>query len=395
MLTNSDLWTFGVRAAERRPASRGARWLHCLALLTLACTVRGEEPKGSDVPEAAHQETIRRGNHLEELGSTQAAGPEAVAVGALAPPEDDSDRWWINVITTKDVRYRRSCEQLLNDFSTNINLRAWADVDNPKQSWGHFMVRDIDEPESKDWLAGIREQLESQALPAIVLQPPRNGSYGRNSVTVGMLHGYSGDANQLSERIRAKIKTYAIKVAADKVAATQAALRAGHAQSSSVGDRTAVKPADAAPSRHPVEWPDVPPPKLTYKQVRALCPRASVSWVREQIKAGVATEDEVAEAYDEYVEGIHLDPKPDAKADGENPTQPASISLLDVLITVGFLGGIPLLIVLLWHRRARPTTESNGNASALKFNAIDESSTSNTRAHCVPFSQPSSTPPEL
>lgn len=363
-----------------------------LVLIGLACTVRGQGPKESDVPEAAHYETLRRGDHLETLGSTQ-AGPEAAVVASLAPPEDDSDRWWICVVTSKDVAWRKACGQLLVDFDTSINLRAWADIDNPALSWAHFQERDFDDPINKDWLAGIREQLAGQAFPAVVLQPPRNGSYGRNAVTVGIIHGYNGDAKQLSDRIRAKIKAYSDKVAADKLVLGPRS-RPGHAQSSPpYMDRGPVRPVDTVLSRDPTEWPDIPPPKpktMTYKQVRGLCPAAPVAWVREQVKAGIADEDELAEAYDEWVEGHHPStPKDEAETETVNPTQPAVSSLWDMLIAVGIMGGVPLMMVLLWRRRAESMSESRSNGRSSTSNGIDESSTSSTRDGCVPFSRPS------
>jgi hypothetical protein len=191
----------------------------------------------------------------------------------------------------------------------------------------------------------------------------------------------------LSARIRAKIKAYADKVAADKMAVIRAAeTSVGHAQSSPPAtDRRTPKVA-SPPSRDPTEWPEVEPPApkvMTYKQVRALCPEASASWIRELIKSGITDEDELAALYDELLE---------AKPDPANPTQPMSSSLWDVLFAIGMLSGIPIAIVVLWQRRkASSTNGSASNANGSISPGIGESLMSSTPDGCVPFSRPPGT----
>lgn len=359
--------------------SDGFTWvdwaLVAIALLLLACTCRGSEPPAAaDVTEEGHRETVRRGNHREDLGAAE-EGPEAYSIGALSPPEDDSDRWWICVVTRKsDPKSAAASAKLVADFDSSIDLRAWADKDNPELSWAHYCERDIDDPKQADWFRSIRSQLLDNEFPAVVLQPPANGSYGKNARTVGIIHGYNSVPQYMSDRIRAKIKAYSDDFSKRKFAAAAkaAAPSMGHSQAA---------PVKPPLSRHPNEWPDVAPPKpqaLSYKRVRELCPQAPTAWVRACVKDGIADEDELAEAYDELLEGqVNLN----------HPTQPTSSSLWDLVLVVGTIGCIPACLIL-WYqlRKNSSMSGSGGNASGSNSSEIDGSSTSNTQACSVPFS---------
>jgi thioredoxin-related protein len=63
----------------------------------------------SITPEGVN-EVIRRGNHIEIIDGTQ--GSDLVG-DAMAPPEDDSHKWFISVITSANCKY---CELLKNDI---------------------------------------------------------------------------------------------------------------------------------------------------------------------------------------------------------------------------------------------------------------------------------------
>lgn len=246
----------------------------------------------SDVPEAGVQETLRRGNHAEELGTAQ-AGQDGLAMSALAPPADDSDRWYLTVVTTKDPRYQKQCELLLRDFDASHALRAWADTTNPKSSWSHFQVRDINDPKQADWFSKNRQQLEASPFPAIIIQPPRNGKFGRNSVTAGMLHGYNGKAEQYSDLIQFQILSYCETISGKPIKDA-----GGHSQ------RYSNQPSsnDSDKSRDPLQWPQLKPTALGYKAIKEHCPKAPASWVRETVKSGVTDLDELAELYDEFLD---------------------------------------------------------------------------------------------
>lgn len=290
--------------------------LSLILLSTLACTACGQV---IDVPEAAVAEMGRRGDHIEVMGEIR-SGIEAAQTNALATPEDDSDRWFINILVTNDARYLQACEQLLTDWNTSAKLRYWGDLDNPKGSWGHIDIKNVDDPKLADWFAGIKGKIEGMPFPIVHLQPPRNEKFGKNEVTVGMRYGYKRDDAAVHDWIQKQVKQYADKVAAGHLVSAAAVLsqQIGHAQHEPVGAHLPAAPVDL-PSRNPAEWPDLKPPppaKLTYKQVRALCPEAPAKWVRELVNNGdgVTSEDEVAEFYDEFLEETQ-----EAKPDVANP----------------------------------------------------------------------------
>lgn len=159
-------------------------------------------------PEVDKEEVIRRGSMVQEMGSVNNS-PIDVIAAALAPPEDDSHKWYITVVT---VQGSKECEKLLKDFANNDALKSWANVNEPDKSWSHLQIRKIEDGTQRDWFAGIQTRLadgfKTVGAPAIVIQPPRNGKYGKNSIVAGMLFGYDGDAEKQSARIRSAILQY-------------------------------------------------------------------------------------------------------------------------------------------------------------------------------------------
>src|SRR5690606_20503022 len=90
----------------------------CLVGLCVVATAQTPEaPIGEDtpqLPEIVKEEIARRGNLVEELGTTQNDETMTIFTGALQPPPDDSHKWYISVITTKDCPY---CELLKKHFN--------------------------------------------------------------------------------------------------------------------------------------------------------------------------------------------------------------------------------------------------------------------------------------
>jgi hypothetical protein len=166
----------------------------------------GVEPQPGviDVPELAIWEAIRRGQMVQELGTVTATEQDAIA-DALAPPEDDSHKWYLTVVTMENCK---PCEALKRDFLQSMALKAWVNVDEPAKSNMHYQVRRLEDVTQKDWLAGLKTEIDKGGLPLIVIQPPRNGEYGPNRVVVTVLHGYDGNPDKLSERMRAAITAY-------------------------------------------------------------------------------------------------------------------------------------------------------------------------------------------
>ena len=73
-------------------------------------------------------------------------------------------------------------------------LRAFANPDDPKESWAHYRVyRSDDTTQSWRW-----KNLRISGYPTILIQPPRNRQFGDPSTVVMQCAGYEGDAKQLS-----------------------------------------------------------------------------------------------------------------------------------------------------------------------------------------------------
>jgi len=165
--------------------------------LILSMPIMAQE---ADVPKEALDEILRRGNYVEIVDGIRDDGLAQI----LSLPEDDSHKWFISVITTKGCKY---CETLKYDFAHDRNLQAWANVNNPKKSFTHYKVYDIDNPLQKDRFKNIK----ITAYPTILIQPPLNNDYGPSYIVVDQITGYDGNPKKLSDRIRAGITKYVQK----------------------------------------------------------------------------------------------------------------------------------------------------------------------------------------
>ncbi len=259
---------------------------------------QGEAPVLKDVPELADWEIIRRGRMVQETG-TVAAGPVDYIADALSPPEDDSHKWYLSVVTMQGCK---ACERLKYDFIHNKTLQAWVNVNDPAKSTLHYQVRRVEDVSQKDWLAGIMPQLKKGGFPAIVLQPPRNGEYGPNKTVVAVIHGYDGDAEALTTKLRDSLVAYvhSLQRRGEVVHRGENTLRRGHSSSKLSGgnrqeggeDLTAGPPPfipdsrvdPFQPSGGPQDWPPAPTiTALTVAQIQALCPGAPAEFVLQQL----------------------------------------------------------------------------------------------------------------
>lgn len=217
----------------------------------------------SDVPEIATREIGMRGSMVQEIGTIQADEIDVIA-DALAPPEDDSHKWFITVV----VDGGKASEKLKLDVIQEPSFKAWVNVDEPMKSSVHYHVRLITDETQQDWLAGIKPKIaELGGCPAIVIQPPRSGEYGKNSTVVGVLGGYDGDAEKMVNRLRASVAQYVsalhkkglITHVGDNVRRESG----GHAQYEGVGApppfQVPSKPLDPVQPNGPVDWPQIQP----------------------------------------------------------------------------------------------------------------------------------------
>lgn len=175
-----------------------------MAGLLLAVSVNAQERKEIDVPELAIWESIRRGPMVQELG-TIAAGEIDIIADALAPPEDDSHKWFITLVTQDKCQ---PCEALKAAFIQKEPLKAWVNVDDVAKSSTHYQVRRVEDSTQKDWMKSLEAEIQKGVFPLLVIQPPRNGEFGPNKTVVAVLHGFDGDCEKYSQRIRDAIVNY-------------------------------------------------------------------------------------------------------------------------------------------------------------------------------------------
>lgn len=185
-------------------------------------------------PEVEREAILRLGNMVQRIGGDEIGDENSDFVEAMAPPADDSGKWFIYVITSNACP---PCSRLKKDWASNDDLRAFAKPDDAKNSWAHFTVYDKDD-ETQSWrFRGIKVD----SYPTIVIQPPRSGAYGDPKTVVFQRAGYDGNAHKLAQAMSSAIKRY-----------VQSLPKKGTAQ------RT--PPFRPAPKPSPVTPPDITPP---------------------------------------------------------------------------------------------------------------------------------------
>ena len=166
----------------------------------ISMSVFGSVPdQNSNVSEVGRQEVLRRGNYVEYIG-----GPISNTEygDLLSPPVDDSYKWFITFITMNDCKY---CDRLKFDFENAPPLQAWVNTKNPSLSFTHFNVYRIEDRQLQGWKFS---NIAFKGVPTILIQPPLNGKYGKNSTVVAQLTGYDGNAQKLSDTIKTSIVNY-------------------------------------------------------------------------------------------------------------------------------------------------------------------------------------------
>jgi len=134
-------------------------------------------------------------------------------VEAMAPPKDDSGKWFITVVGSSRSR---TCERLKTDWTRDANLLAIANPGDPSRSWAHWHYYYYGD-KSQSWRL---EKVKITHVPTVIVQPPRDGSYGDPSTVVCQLVGYNGDADAMAAKIRGSIRAYVAKLKASQPPAT-------------------------------------------------------------------------------------------------------------------------------------------------------------------------------
>lgn len=309
------------------------RYLLALAAILFTTIVSAEQPNGLD--ERATEETARRGADVEPLGVIQ-AGPDVAVRKAFAPPADDSDKWWVNVIVAgaNATDKEKAASKLLVDDIHALKFKCYVKPEDPASSWAQYQERREDDPLQQDWLAPIRPKLKEVGLPAVVIQPPRNGQFGPNNRTVCVVGQYDGRPDVFSQLIRQRVEAYIYKHAYDGSIAA-AAMPAGHKQSEPVGAR----PPFNLPE--PIAYPDakdLPKQSLTFEQIRKRFPKIPVDAAADYADAQLTAE-EIEEAEKQH----EVDSKP------ANPTQPLIVQSPSWDLTpISILLAVPLVLLGVW-----------------------------------------------
>ncbi len=244
-----------------------------VAAMMCASVLFADQPANTkDVPTVASEEILRRGHDVEELGTIQ-DGPDAGVRKAMAPPADDSDKWFVNFVGagTGSTDQERAATKLLLDDVHMLKFSQYVKPNDPANSWGHWQEYRIDDALQQPWFAEAKPQLKKCGIPAIIIQPPSNGKYGPNNVIVCVVGQYDGRPELFSEMLRVRVEAYIYKNGYDGTLATAKLVPLHHAQS-------ADEPVGARPPfdlPEPVAYPDahlLPKLTLTYDQIRKKFP---------------------------------------------------------------------------------------------------------------------------
>lgn len=250
--------------------NRLACWWMFSALLLAAWSQAAEPEK--DVPWRAQAEIARRGAMVERIDGFQDASDPATAISAaMQPPADDSHKWMFTLVTTRNCKW---CTQLRADFDNAPQLKSWVDTKDYTKSWAHWQVVQI-EDQSQAWRW---KDFRPTSFPALIVQPPVNGSWGDPHTIVYLRQGYLKPAD-LDASLRSAIQLYATKAfpkhlawsekKAPVAAAASAGFQQGEAIEQSGGWTPPVAPPAPLPPAHYPAYPgypttvpaDYPPPQ--------------------------------------------------------------------------------------------------------------------------------------
>lgn len=268
------------------------RILLILAAVLVCSYASAEQPTGVD--EKGIEETKRRGPDVEPLGVIQ-AGPDAAIRKAFAPPADDSDKWWVNLILAGDKAsdQEKAASKLLHDDIHGLKFKDFVKPEDPANSWAHYQERRDDDPLQQDWLAPIRAKVKETGLPCIVIQPPRNEKFGPHNRTVCVVGQYDGRPCMFASLIRERVEAYIYKHANDGTIADAALPPNEHLQSD-----TAIEARPPFDLPEPVAYPeakDLPKKTLSFEQIRKKFPTFTPADAAHYADLGL-TEQEILDA---------------------------------------------------------------------------------------------------
>jgi hypothetical protein len=184
---------------------------HFVLLFLLAAQLFTARTPSAHAQAIDPHEIIRRGNRVEAVNvadSHMRASADADFLTALAPPADDSHKWFITIVTLDGCG---PCKQLLADWQASPALAAFALPGNARASWAHLNIYAA-EDETQTWRW---RNIALKSYPTILLQPPRNGRYGNAATVVLQKSGYNSKPAELAQQLRAAIEKQARKTRSD------------------------------------------------------------------------------------------------------------------------------------------------------------------------------------
>lgn len=154
------------------------------------------------IPEVDMAEAMRRGSMVTQSGMGVRAADETAVIKANAPPADDNNRWHITVFSSDNCPY---CVKLKKDFETSPDLLAFVAAPEGSVPWAHFNVYNGNDA-TQQWRI---KPYNITAYPTVVVQPPRDWSWGDPGTVICKIVGYDGNAKNLNRRISESVRAYA------------------------------------------------------------------------------------------------------------------------------------------------------------------------------------------
>lgn len=210
-------------------------------------------------PEVDSAEAVRRGDMVVVAGEGPRGAAEEAFLLAMAPPVDDSHKWFVTVFWMDNCP---PCAKLKADFRKAPELTAFVAATDMDKAWAHYQEFNVHDESQKERLKHYR--LDG-AKPIIVIQPPRNGMWGPASTVVFQQSGYDGKPEKLSATIIATVKKFSAKMVEKgypKEPSRQSGLSAGQGSSLTAslgGARQVVEEAVAPVGTNPPFQPPVQP----------------------------------------------------------------------------------------------------------------------------------------
>lgn len=174
------------------------RFYLLIGLLIFSGSLYAQDPK---VPEVDSAEVMRRGDMVVIAGEGPRSDASEAFLTAMAPPADDSHKWFVTVLTMKNCA---PCEALKRDFRRAPELLSFVTAPEEAKAWAHY-----NEYSKDDETQAFRvKEYKVTSFPTVVVQPPRNGIWGSGKTVVFQVSGYDGKPQKLADLIRDGVRRY-------------------------------------------------------------------------------------------------------------------------------------------------------------------------------------------